>query len=128
MVIINKRNVAKTAFDILSSVSQGKITVWSIVYDVTYSRIYFKTVRKNEIKIIHLQDVDFTCGPPVKVLGMNTDLKGNVTKQFVDYITEMNRKMVFSVFNNYKANNFMKDISDSTLEVLARFPETLMCK
>jgi hypothetical protein len=59
---------------------------------------------------------------------MNTDLKGNVTKQFVDYTTEMNRKMVFSVFNNYKANNFMEGISDSALEVLARFPETLMCK
>jgi len=120
--------IVEYAFDILSAVSQGKVTVWSIVYDVTHSRIYFKTVRENEIKIIRLQDVDFTCGPPVKVLDMNTDLKGNVTKQFVDYTTEMNRKMVFSVFNNYKANNFMEGISDSALEVLARFPETLMCK
>jgi penicillin V acylase-like amidase (Ntn superfamily) len=120
--------IVEYAFDILSAVSQGKVTVWSIVYDVTHSRIYFKTVRENEIKIIRLQDVDFTCGPPIKVLDMNTDLKGNVTKQFVDYTTEMNRKMVFSVFNNYKANNFMEGISDSALEVLARFPETLMCK
>jgi choloylglycine hydrolase len=120
--------IVEYAFDILSSISQEKYTVWSIVYDVTDSRIYFKTVRENEIKIIHLRDVDFTCGPPVKVLDMNTDLKGNVTRQFVDYTTEMNRQMVFSVFKNYKANNFMKDMPEVALEVLARFPETLMCK
>ena len=44
------------------------------------------------------------------------------------FFTEMNRKMVFSVFNNYKANNFLESISDSDLEEIARFPETLMCK
>jgi penicillin V acylase-like amidase (Ntn superfamily) len=120
--------IVEYAFDILSAVSQGKVTVWSIVYDVTDFRIYFKTVRENEMKIIHLRDFDFTCGPPVKVLDMNTALKGNVTRQFVDYTTEMNRKMVFSVYNNYKANNFMNSISDPALEALARFPETLMCK
>jgi penicillin V acylase-like amidase (Ntn superfamily) len=120
--------IVKYAFDILSAISQGKVTVWSIVYDVTHSRIYFKTIRENEIKIILFRDVDFTCGPPVKVLDMNTTLKGNVTGQFVDYTTEANRKMVFSVFSNYKANNFMEGISDSDLEMLARFPETLMCK
>ncbi len=119
--------IVEYAFDILSSVSQG-VTVWSIVYDVPHSRIYFKTVRKKEIKIIHHREVDFTCGPPVKVLDMNTDLKGNVTEQFVDYTTEMNREMVFSVFKNYKANNFMEDISDFALEVISRFPETFMCK
>jgi hypothetical protein len=59
---------------------------------------------------------------------MNTTLKGNVTRQFVDYTTEANRKMVFSVFSNYKANNFMEGISDSDLEMLVRFPETFMCK
>ncbi|MFC2141207.1 linear amide C-N hydrolase [Acidobacteriota bacterium] len=119
--------IVEYAFDILSSVSQG-VTVWSIVYDVPHSRIYFKTVRKKEIKIIHHREVDFTCGPPVKVLDMNTDLKGNVTEQFVDYTTEMNREMVFSVFNNYKANNFMEYMSDFALEVISRFPETFMCK
>lgn len=119
--------IVEYAFNILSAVSQGT-TAWSIVYDVTDSRIYFKTVRENEIKIISFRELDFTCGPPVKVLDMNTDLKGNVTKQFKDYTTEMNRKMVFSVFNNYKANNFMEDISDPELEELARFPETLKCK
>jgi penicillin V acylase-like amidase (Ntn superfamily) len=120
--------IVEYAFDILSAVSQGKSTVWSIVYDVTQSRIYFKTVRENEIKIILSREVDFSCGPPVKVLDMNTDLKGNVTRQFVDYTTKMNREMVFSVFKNYKANNFMEGISDFALEVLARFPDTLMCK
>lgn len=119
--------IVEYAFDILSSVSQGKVTVWSIVYDVPHSRIYFKTVRKNEIKVIDLRDFDFTCGPPVKVLDMNTDLKGNVTRQFVDYTTEMNLKMVFSVFNNYKSKNFMTGISDFALEILARFPENLKC-
>ncbi len=88
------------------------------MYDVTQSRIYFKTFR----------EVDFTCRHPVKVLDMNSDLKGNVTKQFVEYTTEMNRQMVFSVFNNYKENNFMEGITDFALEVLARFPDTLMCK
>ena len=46
----------------------------------------------------------------------------------MDYTTEMNRKLVFSVFHNYKEKNFMKGISDAAVEVLARFPETLMCK
>jgi choloylglycine hydrolase len=115
------------AFDILSAVSQGKVTVWSIVYDVPHFRIYFKTVRKNEIKTIDLRDFDFTCEPPVKVLDMNTDLKGNVTGQLVDYTTEMNREMVFAVFNNYKSRNFMKGTSDFALEILARFPENLKC-
>jgi penicillin V acylase-like amidase (Ntn superfamily) len=120
-------SVIDYSFDILSSVAQGELTVWSIVYDLENYQIRFKTVRKGEIKIIRFRDFDFACETPVKVLDMNTDLRGDVTGRFVEYTTDMNRGMVFSVFDNYKSRGFMKGISDFALGILSAFPADLKC-
>lgn len=116
------------AFTILTSVSQGKYTVWSIVYDIPNSQVYFKTVGKKKIKIIRLRDFDFSRGLPVKALDMNTDLEGDVTNRLVNYTDEMNRDLVFATFKNYRENNFLSNIPDSALEILAKYPGTGKCK
>lgn len=120
--------IVNYGFDILSKVSNGAYTVWSIVYDMENLHVHFKTLKKSNIKVIRLRDFDFSCDSPVKVLDIHTKGKGDVSKRFIDYSTELNREMVFAVFNRYRSENFMTDIPDAALEIISKFPGSLKCK
>jgi penicillin V acylase-like amidase (Ntn superfamily) len=123
-----KTPIVNYGFDILAKVCQGEYTVWSIVYDMVNLHIHFKTVEKKDIKVIRLKDFDFSCGSPVKVLDIDLEGKGDVTRRFIDYSTGLNREMVLAVFKHYRSENFMTDIPDIALEVLAKYPDRLKCK
>ena len=115
------------AFKTLSSIAQDS-TVWSIVYDIPNECIYFKTKHKQKIKTIRMSDFNFRCEIPAKSLNMNTDLEGDVTGRFVDYTDAMNREMIFATYKSYRANNFPTTTTDSTLEMIAKYPGTLKCQ
>jgi len=118
-------NIFDYAFDILESVSQKKGTVWSIVYDVKNLAITFKTMNTPRIKTISLMDFDFSCHLPSKVLDIDTDKPGNVSGSFVEYSTEINRKLIGESFKNTK---FLEGIPEEILDQIAAFPATIQCK
>lgn len=118
-------NIFDYAFDILESVSQKKGTVWSIVYDVKNLAVYFKTMNSPQIKTISLKDFDFSCHLPSKVLDINTDKPGNVSGFFVEYSTEINRKLIGESF---KKTKFLEGIPEGLLDQIAAFPATIQCK
>ena len=49
-----KKPILDYSFDILQNVSQGTFTKWSIVYDVTNKKIYYKLCRKIKKDISHV--------------------------------------------------------------------------
>lgn len=115
------------AFDILSSVSQGKGTVWSTVYDIEKLQITFRTFEERKLKTIRLSDFDFNCNTPAKSIDVNTSFEGNISKHFFEHSTEVNRKLVKSTFDQYKKGDFLGDLPEDFVEFLARYPETLKC-
>jgi len=109
------------AFEILKDVSQGKSTQWSIVYDVKGPAVHFKTGKSPKIKILNLKDIDFSCETPCRVLDIDSDGAGDVHARFVDYTTEINKKLIY---DSWKNTSFLKDTPDTILDLLARHPES----
>jgi choloylglycine hydrolase len=119
------------SFDILESVCfdpQSKFsTKWSIVYDIENMKIYFKTLAHPAIKTIEINNLDFTCGQSSPVLDMAIEEAGDVTDDFIDYTTEMNRDLIMNTFGIFKARGFL-DIADSLLWMLSEYPAGMPCQ
>ena len=49
------------SFDILNKVAQGNYTKWSIVYDITAKKIWFKTERFKQLRSVSFSSFDFSC-------------------------------------------------------------------
>ncbi|MBP1631472.1 MAG: hypothetical protein H6Q15_2365, partial [Bacteroidetes bacterium] len=95
--------------EILKSVSQGVGTKWSIVYDITNMKIYFKIFEtpaivgeqkifmkqpgQAEMKFVDFKHFDFNCSKNVKVLNLNENSSGAVDNQFINYSTEINKEI-----------------------------------
>lgn len=111
------------AFQILSSVAQGS-TQWSIVYDINNLQVHFKTQQNPVIKTVRLQDFNLNCDTPPKILDLHTQETGDVSRCFVPFSTEDNRKLIFSVF---KKTPFLTEMPDTILEALSKWPESHRC-
>jgi choloylglycine hydrolase len=66
-------------------------TQWSIVFDTTNLRAYFKTQREPELRWVDLEAFDLRCGRPVMMLGINEVESGDVTEAFSEYDSGRNR-------------------------------------
>lgn len=86
------------AFRILNEVSQGDFTKWSIVYNLSESRIYFKTDSHKKIKSVGLASFDLGCNTVPKAFDINTATEGDVSRQFVVFTKDVNEKTVRKSF------------------------------
>lgn len=132
-----KKSAIEYAFEILQNVSLGEIeeidgvkvrsfgvaTEFSIVYDIKNLRIYFSTLENQNIRSINLNSFDFSCKKPVKVLDIQSDLSGDVTKKFIDYTHEINRKLVSNAFKK----TLLFYMPDEAIDAISRYPETTIC-
>ncbi len=69
-----KSQMVKYSFNLLGNIAQGSRTKWSIVYNITFGKIYFKTYSHKKSKFIRLQKVDFSCKTPTLVYDLMNDL------------------------------------------------------
>lgn len=111
------------AFDLLGKVS-NEGTQWSIVYDIAGSTIHFRTQVNPVIRVIDVGAFDFSCRKPVLMLHTDAQPGGNVTAAFQPYTYERNRALVFKSFSE---TAFMKDIPSDVVELIARYPDGLVC-
>ncbi len=95
--------VVDYSFSILDKVAQGSHTKWSIVYDITNKRIYFKTLGYSEVKQVLFSSFDFKCSAISKAWDMNQHAKGDVSKLFKDFDLELNNRIVETSFNESKS-------------------------
>jgi choloylglycine hydrolase len=115
-------------FDVLKAVAQGDATRWSIIYDITGRRIHFRTLASPAIKTVSLDDFDFGCDSPVKVLNVDHPAADNLSAHFADYTEAANRSLVVAAFEAYTKGGFFGQMpSDATIDRMSGYPGTLPC-
>jgi penicillin V acylase-like amidase (Ntn superfamily) len=92
------KSITEYAFDILKAVDQDDFTKWSIVYDISNKKIYFKTQRFTAIKQVAFSSFEWSCPGTAKAWKMNQTGDGDVSKKFVDFSTAINKKLVETAF------------------------------
>ena len=131
------------SFKILQSVSEGHNTKWSIVYDIKNLKIYFKifetpTLTKTQIvylkkegfakiKVVDLNEIDFSNSSPCQVMNLELDKKGLVNSYFQKYTTSINKKYISKAFDYFWRLGVPIHISDKELNYLAKYPESFKC-
>jgi penicillin V acylase-like amidase (Ntn superfamily) len=132
------------AFQTLRMVNQGLPTKWSIVYDITNMRIYFKIYETPTIvgeqkiftkmppydpgtKIVDLHGLDFNCSTSAKVLDLNCGHEDLINPYFEDYSTKVNKEFISKAFTFYRGWGIPINVNDAELEYLAKYPESFKC-
>jgi penicillin V acylase-like amidase (Ntn superfamily) len=97
-----KKPIVDYAFDILNNVSQGNFTKWSIVYDITSRKIFFKTSSNPGIKSFNVNAFDYSCSSNALSFNMNEKASGNINKLFTAYSNNANYKILKKAFDESK--------------------------
>jgi hypothetical protein len=112
------------AFAILADVAQKGSTQWSIVYDQKRGKIYFKTRKAPEIKMVDMSAFDYSCSAPVKMFDMNAEVSGNVSRRFAQYTRKANRDLIERAFSG---TDFLRAVPAAEKDGFAAFPEKFTC-
>jgi hypothetical protein len=133
----------KQAFDILGAVNQGLGTKWSIVYDLSDMRIYFKVFETPtiigeqkiflkqpgiaDIKYVDFKDFDFYCTKTPKALDLNFDKAGNMSPHFFEYSSSINKDFISKAFTFFKGWGININLTEGEIESLSKYPESFKC-
>jgi choloylglycine hydrolase len=120
----NSTNIIDYGFGILSDVSQ-RSTAWSVVYDISNLRIYYKTSSSPEIKEVSFNKFNFDNSSPMMLLEINIRKKGDISDLFEQYTLDKNRDLVTKVIKSWRENKFALNITDEEVEKLIQYPETM---
>lgn len=112
------------SFNILDKVAQGSHTKWSIVYDITNKKIYFKTLGFSQGKNIAFSAFDFACHSPSKAWDMNQAGTGNVAGSFLNFSLDMNQRLVNKSFDE-SVSEFT--VSQESRSRHGQYPGTVSC-
>ncbi|HTY38777.1 MAG TPA: linear amide C-N hydrolase [Bacteroidota bacterium] len=131
------------AFGVLDAVRQGLSTKWSIVYDITTMKIYFKVFETPTlvgerkifvrppgeafVKTVDFAQFGFSCGTTTKVLDLDYDREGTVNQDFTDYSYGTNREFISKAFAFFKAWGIGIQLKEEQIDYLARYPESSKC-
>jgi len=122
--IDNQENLIDYSFDILKAVNQKGATHWSIVYDVTNMKVYYRTLKNQSFRSFDLKDFDFSCKSPDLYLDIEESMNNNKL-EFKLYSYESNRKLIEDVCNNVQ---FLESMPAEARDRMAGYPETTECK
>ncbi len=90
--------VVNYVFSILKEMDMGN-NRWSVVYDLTNSKMFFRTSLGQDVKFIDFKSFDFNCNTPIQLFDINSDISGNVAGKFVNYSTELNEEFIQKNFD-----------------------------
>lgn len=117
-------NIINYSFNILDSVNQPNNTQWSIVYDITNSRIHYKTSANKTKQTIDFKEVDFSCNSENLFVTITEDISG--INSFHKLTFEDNYGLMELVVNNVE---FLKNsVPKEFLIASARYIESINCK
>jgi penicillin V acylase-like amidase (Ntn superfamily) len=117
--------VTDFAFSILDKVAQGSYTKWSIVYDISNKKIYFKTDANRDIKIIQFSVFDFACSKPATMFNMNQGGKGDISKLFIVPDKKIKQQILHQAVTESRSH---VTISKKEEEELLNFEAGVSCK
>lgn len=120
-----EKSLINQSFDILNKVSQGDYTKWSIVYDISEKKIYFKTEKFQQVKSVSFSPFNFSCNTASKVLDMNRAEQGNMSTYFANYSTGTNNLILEKTI---KQSSPPIEVSQDEKQAIKSYPETIHCK
>lgn len=110
------------SFDVLKKVSQGEWTRWSIVYDITNRRIYYKTGVDTREREINLNVIDFSCSQEKLFFNINDNLES------VDDFRKYNYKENYSLIDSvWKQIEFLSALPPEFKKRWAGYPVEVSC-
>lgn len=113
------------SFAILNKTSQGDYTKWSIVYDITEKKIWFKTEKAKQIRSISFSAFDFSCLVSSKQINMNGKEQGEISKLFSDYSDGINR---LTVEKAIEESSSRVTFNNEQKRAILGYPGTISCK
>ena len=87
----------------------NQYTLWSVVYNIDKRKIWFRTVRSGNTKIINLSDFDFSCDTPSLMIDVDTQERDNVSEKFQPYDRQMNKRVFIEATAKYGISVSAKD-------------------
>ena len=121
----SKIPVVDFAFTILDNVKQGDWTKWSIVYDISARKIYFKSLNAAAIKNISLSAFDLACTASSKMLNINEALQGEVSATFKNFSIPGYRAVLETAVRESQSQVM---ISEKSKEALLNYSREINCK
>ena len=122
-----KKEVASAvdySFEMLKSVAQHDYTKWSIVYDISGQKIYFKTASNSATRFISFRDIDFSCTKSPLALDMNASIQGDLKNQFHRYSEDLNERVISEAVQATRVRIYIKK---EAVEMTMKYPKTVYC-
>ncbi|HYF30902.1 MAG TPA: linear amide C-N hydrolase [Chitinophagaceae bacterium] len=113
------------SFKILDAVKQGDHTKWSIVYDISNRKVYFKTLDAPQVKSVAFSALAFSCRDAAVAFDINEQARGDISKLFKPLTMEQNKKTLKETASLSKNE---VDISVQTQDAMARYASLIGCR
>jgi choloylglycine hydrolase len=116
--------VVDYAFSILDNVAQGDWTKWSIVYDLSNKKIYFKSLESPAIKDISFTAFDLTCSASSKMFDINEPIKGGFSGVFQNFSISGYRSVLETAIRESQSQVM---ISEKSQQALLAYSKSVKC-
>lgn len=120
-----KRSIIDESFSILDNVAQGNHTKWSIVYDISNKKIWFKTEKYKQLRSINFSTFNFSCSLASKIINMNSAEQGEIGELFHDFTNAVNSLILEQTLEQSKPQI---ELSSDKKEATLAYPATIRCK
>jgi choloylglycine hydrolase len=112
-------------FKILDRVAQPNWTKWSIVYDITNMKIYFKTSDYANVKNLSFSSFDLSCSSIAKTFNMNQPGKDNVDSKFKEFTIDEAKPILETAIRESQSQ---VPISDDAKQAILNYCKNIKCK
>jgi hypothetical protein len=114
-------NAVSYAFDVLDAVARVD-TAWSIVFDPIGLKVYFRTNQNPDLRYVELEEFNFSCQAPVKMLEIHTGKPGDISAEFDLYTHQASLAHTIEFFDLYERIEISPLLLGVLLSGLERFP------
>ena len=119
------KSLVSESFGILNTVAQGDHTKWSIVYDLTEKKIWFRTQECRQLKSISFAAFDFSCQFPSRYISMNGKERGDISQRLSKFSNRINQEILETAA---RESSSRVGISRSQISRILAYPGTIICK
>lgn len=115
------------AFDILRELDCGN-NQWSIVYDITHGRIYFRTAKAKKIRFVDFASFNFSCNLPLMALDIHRDLEGDISHYFELYTDDHNKVFIQEATDRVDTSVLGNDFKSRWRDRLSEYTKGFTCE
>lgn len=119
-----KSSIIDYSFNILDEVAQSNYTKWSIVYDISNKKVFFKTNDFNQRKQFDFSAFDFSCSASSMSFNMNQTLQGNINRAFEKFSNNLNRMYIEKAVHESRTHI---TINARRKEAMIKFADSIHC-